>query len=74
MPDTHLGCEIELLSPACDAGDVREDNSEYPWLDAQGNVQTPCQHAFPGIDDGSRDIVRLVRLIRAASESYAGNE
>ena len=69
----NLSREIELLSPACDEGDARGDNSEYPWLDAQGNVQVPCQYKFSGIDDGSRDINRLIKLIRAASESYAGN-
>ncbi|MHB8303152.1 MAG: hypothetical protein ACYDC6_10010 [Acidobacteriaceae bacterium] len=68
-----LAGEIELLCPACHAGKSREDNSEYPWLDAQGKVQVPCQYAFPGIDDGSRDMVRLIRLIRAAAKSYVDN-
>jgi|SRR6185437_124476 len=68
----RLAHEIELLCPACDEDSTREDNSEYPWLDGQGSVQVPCQYNFPGIDDGSRDIVRLIKLIRTASEAYAG--
>ena len=67
----RLAQEIEVLAPACDDGDVREDNSEYPWLDGRGEVQTPCEYNFPNIDDGSRTVVRLIRLIRTAAESYA---
>lgn len=66
----RLAHEIEVLAPACDDGDVREDNSEYPWLDGKGNIQIPCDYGFPNIDDGSRSILRLIRLIRKASESY----
>ena len=61
--------EIELIAPACDAGKVREDNSEYPWLDG-ADVQTPCRYAFSNIDDGERTIVLLIRLIRTAAEAY----
>lgn len=67
----RLAHEIEVLAPACDGGDVREDNSEYPWVDSRGRVQTPCEYGFPGINDGDRTILRLIRLIRTASESYA---
>jgi hypothetical protein len=35
--------EIEVIAPACDAGDVREDNSEYPWLDGNGH----CANSLP---------------------------
>ena len=69
----RMAHEIEILAPACDGGDVREDNSEYPWADAQGNIRTPCEYNFPKIDDGSRTIARLIRLIRTASESYSGH-
>jgi hypothetical protein len=62
--------EIEVIAPACDAGDVREDNSEYPWLDGIGIVQTPCLHSFPHLDDGDRVVILLIRLIRIAAESY----
>jgi len=48
-----FGHEIEVLAPACDEGDLRQDNSEYPWEDAQGAVCIPCQYAFPKIDDGN---------------------
>ncbi len=37
-----LAREIEVIAPACHAGDVREDNSEYPWLNGQGKVETPA--------------------------------
>jgi hypothetical protein len=42
----RMAREIEVIAPACDAGDVREDNSEYPWLDGSGDVQIPCDYSF----------------------------
>jgi len=66
-----LAREIELLAPACDDGDARRDNSEYPWEGPKGEVFTPCDYNFPNIDDGSRSIVRLIKLIRTAAESYS---
>ena len=63
--------EIELLAPACDDGDRRRDNSEYPWENAQGEVSTPCEFNFPNIDDGNRSIIRLIDLIRTAAQSYS---
>jgi hypothetical protein len=66
----QLAGEIELLAPACDDGGTRLDNSEYPWEDGHGDVQIPSEHNFPNIDDESRTIVRLIRLIRTASESF----
>lgn len=68
---TRLAREIQVLAPACDEGDLREDNSEYPWEDAKGNVSIPCEYTFPNIDDGNRAIIRLIRLIRTAAESYS---
>jgi hypothetical protein len=68
-----LAHEIELVCPGCDDSNTREDNSEYPWLDTEGNVEIPCQYNFPKIDDGSREIIRLIKLIRTASEFYARN-
>ncbi len=67
--DAH---EIEVLAPACDDDDVREDNSEYPWIDGKGEVQTHCEYSFSNINDGSRSITRLILLLRATSEAYAG--
>jgi len=67
----RLAREIQLLAPACNEGDIREDNSEYPWEDGQGGVFIPCEYSFPNIDDGSRAIIRLIRLIRTAAESYS---
>lgn len=67
----RLAQEIEVLAPACDAGEARQDNSEYPWLDGHGDVQTPCEYAFPGLVDDDRRMTRLIRLIRTAAESYA---
>ncbi|MGA8273051.1 MAG: hypothetical protein WB919_15925 [Candidatus Sulfotelmatobacter sp.] len=69
----RLAREIEVLAPACDDGDVRLDNSEYPWEDAQGKIRIPSEYNFPRIDDGSNTIIRLIRLIRTAAESYAGS-
>lgn len=66
----RLAREIQVLSPACDDGDTRRDNTEYPWEDASGQVRTPCQYNFPSIDEGSRGMIRLIRLIRTAAESY----
>jgi hypothetical protein len=67
-----LAREIELLAPACDRGDTRRDNSEYPWEGADGGIRIPCEYTFPSIDDGIRSTVRLIRLIRTAAESYSG--
>jgi hypothetical protein len=66
-----LAREIEALAPACDHGDSRRDNSEYPWENAQRRVVVPCEYSFARIDDGNRTIVRLIRLIRRAAESYS---
>jgi hypothetical protein len=65
----RLAHEIEVIAPGCDAGDVREDNSEYPWIDGHGEVRIPCEYGFPGIDDGDRTILLLIRLMRAAAEA-----
>ncbi len=67
----RLANEVELLAPACDAGESRPDNSEYPWLDAQGEIQTPCEYRFPNIDDRDKSITLLVKLLRAAADQYA---
>lgn len=66
----HLAGEIEVLAPACD-GDDRRDNSEYPWEDGNGNICTRCDYSFPNIDDGSRAIIPLIKLIREACGSYS---
>jgi hypothetical protein len=67
----NLAHEIQVAAPAC-KDDNREDNCEYPWEDGQGTVRVPCEYNFPKIDDSIRNkaIVKLIRLIRAASESY----
>jgi hypothetical protein len=68
-----IAYEIEVLAPACDDGNVRLDNSEYPWEDGSGNVRAPCEYSFPKVDDSSENkiIVKLIRLMRAPAESYA---
>jgi hypothetical protein len=66
----RLAREIEMLAPACDGGEARRDNTEYPWEGPGGKVRIPCEYNFPKIDDGSRQIIRLIRLIRTAAESY----
>lgn len=65
-----LSHEIEALAPACDHGDSRKDNTEYPWEDGTGQIRVPCEYNFPNLDDGNRTIVRVIRLIRKAAESY----
>jgi hypothetical protein len=67
----RLAKEIQTLAPACKGEDLREDNCEYPWEDAQGYVRVPCEYNFPNIDDGERGIVRLINLIREAAKSYS---
>ncbi len=62
--------EIQVASPASDNSDSREDNSEYPWLDGQGTIQTPCLYAFPNLDDGAPAVRLILRLLRVAAESY----
>ncbi len=66
----RLALEIEVLAPACDGGNLRQDNSECPWQDGKGEIHVPCEYSFASIDDGSREIVRLIWLIRSACESY----
>ncbi len=67
----RIAREIQVLSPACDEGDTRDDNSEYPWDDGNGNIRIPCEYSFPNIDDKHRSIVRIINLIRAAAESHS---
>jgi hypothetical protein len=67
----RLAAEVEVLAPACDAGDARNDNTEYPWLDAQGTVQVPCEYKFLNIDDGGKALALMVKLLRAGASSYA---
>jgi len=62
--------DIELLAPACNEGETRPDNSEYPWLDAADVVQTPCRYKFGHIDDGERVIVTIIQLLRTAAKEY----
>jgi len=62
--------DIELLAPACDEGETRPDNSEYPWLDSTDRVQTPCQYKFSHIDDGDRIVVTIIQLLRVAAKEY----
>ncbi len=63
--------EIELLAPACDDGDTCEDNTEYPWMSGSGEITIPSEYTFPLVDDNSKMIGRLVRLIHIAAEFYA---
>jgi len=67
----RLAREIQLLAPACKEGDVREDNSEYPWEGAKGDICIPCEYSFPNLDDGNRAIIRLINLIRAAAATFS---
>ena len=67
----HFAQEIELLAPACDDGGTREDNSEYPWLNAGAEVQAPCRYNFPRIHDGDRTLVSVIHLLRKAATVYA---
>ncbi len=63
--------EIEVIAPACNAGDVRDDNSEYPWLDGRGDVQILCLYSFPRVNDGDPGILLVIRLIHTAAEAYS---
>jgi hypothetical protein len=67
----RLAREIEVLAPACHEGHLREDNCEYPWEGAKGDVCIPCEYNFPNLDDGSKAIIRLINLIRAAAQSFS---
>jgi len=70
----HLAREIEVLAPACDHGDVRMDNSEYPWQGPKGEVCIPCEYSFPNIDDfEDKTLTRLIKLIRKACDEYANS-
>ena len=67
----RLAHEVEVLAPARDDGGAREDNTEYPWQDAQGNLCIPCEYKFQNLDDNNRSLVYLVKLIRKAAKAYA---
>ena len=66
----RLAREIEVLAPACDEGETRPDNTEYPWQDVNGNVLTPCLHNFAEIDLLEKDIRPLVRILQFAAKGY----
>ena len=66
-----LALEIEVLAPACVGGGARQDKTEYPWLDTQGQVCTPREFSFQSLDDNNRNLAFLIKLIRKASIAYA---
>jgi hypothetical protein len=67
----RMAHEIELLSPMCHATDTRPDNSEYPWLDGNGQVQTPCLHAFSSVFHDGRTMIQVIQVIRRAAKMYS---
>lgn len=67
--DRGAGTDGWLRGKGCQ----QQDNTDYPWLDGRA-VRVPCEYSFPNLDDGSRTIIRLIRLLRAASESYVRQE
>jgi hypothetical protein len=67
----RISREIELLAPACDAAGSRPDNTEYPWEDALGKAQAPCDYLFPELDEDDRTMAPLLRSMRAAAERLA---
>lgn len=64
----RLSREIELLAPACDAAGSRPDNTEYPWQDALGKAQAPCDYSFPELEEHDRAMAPLLRSMRVAAE------
>lgn len=64
----RMSREIELLAPGCDSSGSRPDNTEYPWEDALGKVQAPCDYSFPEMDEHDRAMAPLLRSMRAAAE------
>jgi hypothetical protein len=67
----NLAQQIQVAAPAC-RDDNREDNCEYPWEDGGGRVRVPCDYNFPKIEASAQNktVVKLIRLIRSASDSY----
>lgn len=63
--------EIQLLSPMCHESNTRPDNSEYPWLDGNGQVRTPCLHSFSSIFDDGRTMIQVIQVIRRAAKMYS---
>jgi len=63
--------EIELLSPSCNSAKSRPDNSEYPWLNGKGEVQTPCLFSFSAIFDNRRTMIQLIQVVRRAARMYS---
>lgn len=68
----HLAREIELLSPAVDAGGQRLDNCEYPWLLNNGSIRVPAEHRFLLVELLKQANSRsALRMIEDAIEHYA---
>ncbi len=67
----QMAYEIELLCPSCDANKSRPDNSEYPWVDRKGDVQTPCLYSFSSLLDDGRTMMQVIQVIRRAANMYA---
>ena len=64
--------EIELLAPSATAGGSREENCEYPWQDAAGEIQCPAEYSFPNLGIiNSRHSILLLKLLRAAAEELS---
>lgn len=57
--------EIDRLAPAVDR-DSRPDNVEYPWIDRQDAVRTPCLEDFPGFDDFDHRFTSTYKTIQRA--------
>ncbi len=61
----HLAREIELLAPAVDDGGRRQDNCEYPWELANGELRIPAEHSFPNLsllrEPAGRTLLKVVR-------------
>ena len=49
----------------------RPDNSEYPWLNGKGEVQTPCLFSFSAIFDNRRTMIQLIQVVRRAARMYS---
>ena len=53
--------QIENLSPEGDD----HPNPEYPWVDARGNVISPLNHRFTGLDMTHPKMVKLVEFLNS---------
>ena len=69
----RLARQMDLLHPAVDDGGARPDNTEYPWEDGSGAVQTPAEWKFDGLSAlyGRSIGTKLMKVLQVCADDLA---